>query len=132
MEQGKLIHDALTQSVIGAFYDVYNILDYGFLEHVYSLALERELRSRGHSVAREVRVAVMYKGEELCTQRLDMIVDGRLVVEVKSSALLPRATMRQLFAYLRATEIEVGLVLHFGPEPKFYRQILTHNRKKYS
>lgn len=129
MEQGKLLHDALTESVIGAFYDVYNILDYGFLEHVYSAALERELRSRGHSVAREVRVPVMYKGDELCAQRLDMVVDERLVVEVKSSALLPPATMRQLYAYLRGTKMEIGLVLHFGPEPRFHRQILTSNRK---
>jgi GxxExxY protein len=130
MIPGKLIHEALTESVIGAFYEVYNVLDYGFLEHVYTSALERELRSRGHSVAREVRVTVMYKGEELCSQRLDMVVDDRLVVEVKSSALLPPATKRQLYGYLRATKIEVGLVLHFGPEPRFHRLILTNNRKK--
>lgn len=130
MTHGKLIHEALTESVIGAFYEVYNVLDYGFLEHVYKTALERELRSRGHSVAREVGVTVMYKGEELCSQRLDMIVDDRLVVEVKSSALLPPATKRQLYGYLKATKIEVGLVLHFGPEPRFHRLILTNNRKK--
>lgn len=72
----------------------------------------------------------MYKGDELCSQRLDMVVDDRLVVEVKSSALLPPATKRQLYGYLRATKIEVGLVLHFGPEPRFHRLILTNNRKK--
>ncbi|HEU4880367.1 MAG TPA: GxxExxY protein [Gemmatimonadaceae bacterium] len=130
MTHGNLIHEALTESVIGAFYGVYNVLDYGFLEHVYTSALERELRSRGHSVAREVGVTVMYKGDELCSQRLDMVVDDRLVVEVKSSALLPPATKRQLYGYLRATKIEVGLVLHFGPEPRFHRLILTNNRKK--
>lgn len=130
MTHGNLIHEALTESVIGAFYEVYNVLDYGFLEHVYTSALERELRSRGHSVAREVGVTVMYKGDELCSQRLDMVVDDRLVVEVKSSALLPPATKRQLYGYLRATKIEVGLVLHFGPEPRFHRLILTNNRKK--
>lgn len=129
MTHGKLIHEVLTESVIGAFYEVYNVLDYGFLEHVYTSALERELRSRGHSVAREVGVTVMYKGQELCSQRLDMVVDDRLVVEVKSSALLPVATKRQLYGYLRATKIEVGLVLHFGPEPRFHRLILTNNRK---
>lgn len=130
MERGKLLHDALTESVIGAFYDVYNILDYGFLEHVYSAALERELRFRGHSVGREVGVGVIYKGEEIASQRLDMVVDDCLVVEIKSTALLPPGTKRQLYAYLRATRIEVGLVLHFGPEPKFHRQILTNDRKK--
>jgi GxxExxY protein len=85
------------------------------------MALERELRSRGHLVRREVGVCVMYKGDELAHQRLDMIVDDRVIVEVKSTYELHRAARRQLYNYLRATNLEVGLVLHFGPEPKFYR-----------
>jgi GxxExxY protein len=132
MEPGKLLYDALTESVIGAFYDVYNILDYGFLEHVYSAALERELRSRGHSIGREVGIPVIYKGEEIASQRLDMIIDDCLVVEIKSTALLSPMAKRQLLGYLRATRIEVGLVLHFGPEQKFHRQILTNDRKPFS
>lgn len=69
MRKGNLIEDELTQSVIGAFFEVYNTLGFGFLEHVYIMALERELRGRGHDVAREVGVRVMYKGEHLATQR---------------------------------------------------------------
>ena len=132
MGHNQLLHEALTESVIGAFFDVYNILDFGFLEHVYSEALERELRSRGHSVGREVGVEVMYKGEEIASQRLDMVVDDCLVVEIKSTMLLPPTAKRQLLGYLRATRIEVGLLLHFGPEPKFHRQILTNDRKPFS
>lgn len=132
MGHTQLLHEALTESVIGAFFDVYNILDFGFLEHVYSAALERELRSRGHSVGREVGVEVMYKGEEIASQRLDMVVDDCLVVEIKSTMLLPPTAKRQLLGYLRATRIEVGLLLHFGPEPKFHRQILTNDRKPFS
>jgi GxxExxY protein len=132
MGHNQLLHEALTESVIGAFFDVYNILDFGFLEHVYSAALERELRSRGHSVGREVGVEVMYKGEEIASQRLDMVVDDCLVVEIKSTMLLPPTAKRQLLGYLRATRIEVGLLLHFGPEPKFHRQILTNDRKPFS
>jgi GxxExxY protein len=132
MGHNQLLHEALTESVIGAFFDVYNILDFGFLEHVYSAALERELRSRGHSVGREVGVEVMYKGEEIASQRLDMIIDDCLVVEIKSTMLLPPTAKRQLLGYLRATRIEVGLLLHFGPEPKFHRQILTNDRKPFS
>jgi GxxExxY protein len=96
MGHNQLLHEALTESVIGAFFDVYNILDFGFLEHVYSAALERELRSRGHSVGREVGVEVMYKGEEIASQRLDMVVDDCLVVEIKSTMLLPPTAKRQL------------------------------------
>ena len=85
MKRHRLIHEALTRSVIGAFYEVYNTLGFGFLEDIYVLALERELRSRGHSVRREVGVCVMYKGQELAYQRLDMIIDDKLIVEVQST-----------------------------------------------
>ncbi|MBA3342835.1 MAG: GxxExxY protein [Gemmatimonadaceae bacterium] len=70
MKHGKLIEGTLTRSVIGAFFEVYNTLGYGFLEHLYVMALERELLVRGHTVAREISIHVMYKGEELGTRRL--------------------------------------------------------------
>src|SRR6185437_3337870 len=77
----RLIEEELTSSVIGAFYEVYNALGFGFLEHVYVKSLERELLQRGHSVGREVPVPVMYKGHQVAHQRLDMIVDEKLIVE---------------------------------------------------
>lgn len=118
--------EILTRSVIGAFFEVYNTLGFGFLEHVYVLAMERELLARGHKVGRQVGVCIRYKGEELTFQRLDVLVDNALVVEVKSSYELHAAARRQLFNYLRATHLELGLLLHFGPAPKFYRLISTH------
>lgn len=121
-----LVEEALTRSVIGAFYTVYNRLGYGFLEHVYSLALERELIARGHRVAREVSVVIWYNNEPLTTQRVDMLVDEKLVVENKSTAVLHPFAARQLYNYLRATDLEIGLLLHYGPEPKFQRLISTN------
>jgi GxxExxY protein len=123
MKGATLFEERLTHSVIGAFYEVYRNLGFGFLEHFYLMALERELNSRGHVVAREVLVRVHYKGDELGTQRMDMIVDAKLIVETKATRLLPDASQRQLFNYLRATGLEVGLLLHFGPTPRFYRTI---------
>lgn len=117
----SLLHEELTRSAIGAFYEVYNTLDYGFLEGLYVLALERELRGRGHRVSRELAVRVMYKGEELGMQRLDMVVDDLLVVEVKSTHALHASATRQLRNYLRATNLEVGLLFHFGPRAEFHR-----------
>jgi GxxExxY protein len=117
----ELIEEDLTRSIIGAFYAVYRTLGFGFLEHVYVMALERELRKRGHRVAREVSVDILYDGEELCTQRIDMIVDEKVVVETKATYELHPAAQRQLYNYLRATRLEVGLVLHFGREPEFHR-----------
>ena len=121
MARHELIEEDLTYSVIGAFFEVYNTLGFGFLEHVYVMALERELSARGHRVAREVCVTVSYKGEELTTQRLDMIVDDKLVVETKATAELHKIAPRQVYNYLKATHLEVGLLLHFGPRPTFYR-----------
>ena len=122
----ELIEEALSKSVIGAFFEVYNTLGYGFLEHLYVKALERELMARGHSVAREVGVRVMYKGEEIGFQRLDLVVDEKLVVETKATQDLHKSASRQLFNYLHATNLEIGLLLHFGPEARFYPVIFKH------
>ena len=118
-----LIEKELTHSVIGVFFDVYNTLGYGFLEHVYALALERELLDRGHSVGREVSVNIAYKGLTLTSQRLDFVIDEKLILEVKSTQVLSACAARQLYNYLRATNLKVGLLLHFGPEPKFHRLV---------
>ena len=123
MPRGELLDERLTHSVIGAFYEVYNTLGYGFLEQIHSTALEWELRERGHAVGREVPVVVTYKGHEIGRQRLDMLVDGRLVVEVKSTHDLHPVATRQLRNYLRATRLVLGLLLHFGPEPRFHRVV---------
>jgi len=126
MSDHELIEGGLTESVIGGFYEVYNTLGYGFLEQVYAAALERELRARGHTVGREVWVPVFYKGEEISRQRIDMIADERLVIEAKSTQDLHKSAPRQVYNYLRATRLQVGLLLHFGPEPAFYRLVYTH------
>jgi GxxExxY protein len=94
------------------------------------LALERELRSRGHQVRREVGVCVMYKGEELAYQRMDMIIDDKLIIEIKSTYELNKGANRQVYNYLRATNLEVGLLLHFGPEAKFYRSICRNTMQR--
>ena len=128
MPQITLLEERLTGSVIRAFFEVYNTLGFGFLENLYVLALERELLGRGHRVAREVEVRVAYKGHDLAGQRIDMIVDEKLVIEVKSTHQLPSISTRQVFNYLKATNLEVGLLLHFGPQPKFYRLICSNSR----
>ena len=127
MPKGWLLEEKLTHSILGAFFDVYNELGYGFLEHLYVMALERELLSRGHTVAREVGVLVRHKGEELGFQRIDLVVDNTVILEAKSTQELHKAATRQILNYLRATNLEVGFLLHFGPEPKFFR--LVHQRR---
>ena len=127
MPRQQLLEENLTRSVIGAFYEVYNTLGFGFLEHIYVMGLERELVARGHQVTRELGVMVRYKDADLAFHRMDMVVDGKVIVEVKSSLKLHEAYARQVFNYLKATRLEVGLLLHFGPEARYYR-IISSNK----
>jgi GxxExxY protein len=126
----ELVEGKITEAIIGSFYEVYNTLGFGFLEHTYVMALERELIARGHRVDREVAVRIMYKGQELSNQRLDMIVDGKVIVETKSTLELHKSARRQVYNYLKATNLEVGLLLHFGPVASFYREIRSSPQKK--
>ena len=95
---GKLIEEALTRSVIGSFYDVHRELGFGYRELIYGLALERALIAKGHRVDRDVAVMVYFRGEPLARQTLDMIVDDKLALELKSTAHLHPEATRQLFA----------------------------------
>ena len=124
-----LIEERLTHSVIGSFFDVHRELGFGYREFIYALALEQALVAKGHRVDREVAVMVYFRGEPLARQTLDMIVDDKLVVENKSTERLHPNASDQLFGYLCATTLEVGLLLHFGREAKFYR-VICENRLK--
>jgi len=128
-QNGSLIEEALTRSIIGAFYTVYRVLGFGFLEHIYSAAMERELTRRGHRVAREVLVPVYYLGDLIGYQRLDMLVDDRVIVENKAAERLSPISEAQLYSYLRGTKLEVGLLLHFGLEPRFRRLVHSTRHK---
>ena len=120
-----MLHEDVTSAVIGAFYAVYNKLGYGFLENVYCAALELELRRRGLRVAREVLVPVYYDGSQIAKYRMDFVTEDVVVLESKSTAALNPSASRQLLNLLKATRFEVGLLLHFGPNPKFYRMIAS-------
>lgn len=126
MSETQFAGHELSRSIIGAFYAVYNKLGFGFLEVIYASALEGELVERGHRVVREFNVRVLYDGRELGHHRLDMVVDDTVVLEIKSTPVLAPHARRQLHNYLRATNLEVGLLLHFGLDPKVYRTFVPH------
>lgn len=130
MSDDDLIEGELSRSVIGAFFEVYNEMGYGFTEILHTKGMQAELQFRGHKVAREVCIPVYLKEWALGDQRIDMVVDDKLIVEIKSSERLPRTADRQLYNYLRCTDIEVGLILHFGLKANFYRQIVTNDKKQ--
>jgi GxxExxY protein len=120
-----LFEEALTGKIIGAFYHVHFALGYGFLESVYKKALHRELLKRGLRCEREVVVDVYYEGEVVGVFRPDIIVESRVVLEVKASRKLDPTDASQLLNYLRATDLELGLLLHFGPRASVKRLIET-------
>ena len=128
-DRQDLIEKELTGSVISAFYYVYNQLGYGFLEKISSEALARTLRKLGHTVEREVMLPIYFDCEVIGLQRIDMLVDAKLIVENKSTFQLCDADHRQPLSYLTSSDIQVGLLLHFGPEPKFYRKVSTRSPK---
>ena len=123
----KLLERKLTESIIGAFYEVYNTLGSALLEKAYAGALAYELELRGHSVKREVPTEIVYKGKIVARYKTDLVVDDRVVLEVKSTQRLNREDPRQVLNFLRATSYEIGFLLHFGPEPAFHRFISTNN-----
>jgi len=106
-------------------------LGFGFREHIYALALERDLIAKGHRVDREVAGLVYHRGEPLAWQLLDMIVDEKLVIETKATERLHPGARGQLFGYLSATRLEVGLLLHFGYGAKFHRVICENRLKRH-
>ena len=120
-DDSNLIERELTGAIIGAFFECYNALKFGYLESVYRSALAVELQARGHRFVREGLIEVLYKGVCVGKYRYDLLVDGRVLVEVKSGDALAPTAKRQLLNYLRGTGLEVGLLLHFGPEPRFFR-----------
>ena len=125
----NLIEGELTHSIVGSFFTVYNYFGFGLIEAAYCGALELELKDRGHDVAREVTIPIAYHGRSVAWQRLDLVVDNKIIVEAKAGEILPRFATRQLVSYLHATPFQVGLLLHFGPEAKFERFIQTGPRR---
>lgn len=127
--RNPLVEEELTHSIIGAFYRVHRELGFGFLERVYAAAMEIELKRRGHKVQREVWIQIRYRGILISDQRVDMLVDDRVILEFKSTERLHHDFARQLYNYLRASRYEVGLFLHFGRQAHFYRLICQNYLK---
>lgn len=117
-----LQHAELTETIIGAFYYVYNRLGYGFLESVYKAALTRVLEKRGLEVQREVLVPIYLDGEIIARHRMDLLIVQTVIVEVKAGERLAEIGPVQLYNYLAATTFEVGLFFHFGKRPSVIRR----------
>ena len=126
-------HDAknknLTEKIIKIFYKAYNNLGYGFLEKVYENAMMIGFKRIGIPVVSQSAIKVVYESEVIGEYFADILVDNKVIVEIKAAKSLAVENEAQLLNYLKATDIEVGLLLNFGPKPDFKRKVFDNIRK---
>ena len=122
-------HEEITEKIIQAFYKVYDTLGYGFLEKVYLNAMYIELTSMGFKADKEKRILVYYFGNVVGDYNADLIVEQVVAVELKAMEVLVEDNEHQLTNYLKATNIEVGLLLNFGKKPQVKRKIFDNDKK---
>lgn len=125
-----LSDDELTYQVIGGFRKVYNHYGFGLLESGYSAALVHIWRKKGLRVEREVAVPLYFETDIVAHYRMDLVVEGRLLVEVKACKALKPEHIRQVFHYLKLTDIELALLLNFGISPEIKRFTLRNSLKR--
>lgn len=121
--------DPVTHRIIGAFFSVYRELGWGFLERVYQRAMVVALVDEGAHVAREVALPIYVRGRLVGDYKADLLVDNEVLVEIKAVGKLTTAHRAQLLNYLKATNVERGLLMNFGPVPHFERLLFTNDRK---
>lgn len=121
-----LLHAETTDLILKAYFNVYNTLGYGFLEKVYENALLIELKSMGLKAKRQVPVKVFYQEKMVGDYYADIIVEDQVIIELKAAEALCEEHEYQLINYLKATNIEVGLLLNFGKKPQFSRKVFTN------
>ena len=122
-------NEELSQKVIGVFYDVYNELGHGFLESVYENSMVIALRSKGLEVEQQYAIPVWFRGNRVGSFCADLVIDRSIIVELKAVRSIDPSHEAQLLNYLRATEIEIGLLLNFGVKPEIKRRIFDNPRK---
>jgi len=120
-------HSELTEKIIKAFYKVYNTLGYGFLEKVYENAIYIELEAIGFNIKKQEPIKVYYEGKEVGVYFADLIVNNTIIIELKATEYLIEENESQLINYLKATEMEVGLLLNFGKKPEVKRKVYSNN-----
>nr|WP_315141320.1 GxxExxY protein [uncultured Flavobacterium sp.] len=125
----EILHKELSESILKVFYDVYNELGYGFLEKVYQNAMYLELKSLGFKVEHQRQIKVYYKNEVVGDFFADLLINDVIILELKACDSLVKSHYVQTLNYLKATNIEIGLLLNFGEKPEIKRLIFTNNRK---
>lgn len=125
----EYLHSELTGKIIKAFYNVYNELGYGFLEKVYERAMLVELKHQGLACQAQQPIIVFYEDVEVGEYYADILVEGTVILELKAAEGIREEHEAQLLNYLRATDMEVGLLLNFGKKPEHKRKLFENRLK---
>jgi GxxExxY protein len=125
----EMKHKDITNKVIRAFYNVHNVLGYGFLEKCYERAMMIEFEKMGLNAETQFAIKVFYDGKEIGDYKADIIVENKVILELKTAKVISEEHLAQLLNYLRATQIEVGMLLNFGTEAQFARRSFDNERK---
>lgn len=125
-------HSEITEKIIKVFYEVYNELGYGFLEKVYERAMFYALQDAGFNTVSQYPLSVNFREYNVGDYYADLIVENKIIIELKAVEKIIRDHEVQLVNYLKATNIEVGLLLNFGPKPQIKRKIFSVNNQRRS
>jgi GxxExxY protein len=117
-----MLHQELTENILGACFEVMNEIGAGFLESVYGKALLIALRDRGLIAQAQVPLSVIFRGEKVGDFFADILVEGKIIIELKAAKAIAPEHQAQIINYLNATGIEVGLLVNFGPTKLEYRR----------
>lgn len=123
-------HKEITDLILKSFYEVYNELGDGFIESVYETAMFFVLTSYCLSVERQKAIAVYFRGNNIGDFKADLVVNEKVIVELKAIRSLEPVHEAQLLNYLKASNIEIGLLLNFGRTPEFKRFVYSNNLRK--
>lgn len=129
MNTDNFKYKEITEIILKSFYEVYNELGDGFLESVYENALYILLSQHGLSVEKQKDISVFFRDILVGNFKADIIVNEKVIVELKAVRAIDPAHVAQLINYLKATNIEVGLLLNFGRKPEFKRFVYDNKRK---
>jgi GxxExxY protein len=124
------LYPELSNTIIKCFYDVYNTLGYGFLEKVYENSLAIELRKQGYEIKQQFPIKVYYETIVVGEYFADLVVENKVILELKAAEAISETHKIQLLNYLKSTKIDVGYILNFGSEPTFKRLVFTGKQSK--
>lgn len=130
MSYPEIIEKELSYQIIQAAYEVFNALGPGFVEKIYEGGMYEELLRRNHKVERQKRIPIYFKGKQIGIHVLDLLIDGRVILELKAVSEISPLYKKQALSYLKATGLELALIINFGANRMQSSRVVHTKRTK--